>query len=101
MFDDYKVMGKLYVMVFDGGANLGSPKQEIMRLRDNEYCCTALQEKSIHIKSYLAHLIDNNCNGAVLAAKAAKYKVMLLLMLMLVFLLVCLCAILLNFVCVM
>ena len=89
VFDDYNVMGKLYAMVFDGGANLGSAKQEIMRLRDNEYCCTALQEKNIHITSCLAHLINNSCNGAVLAAKAAKYKVILLLMLMLVCLLVC------------
>jgi hypothetical protein len=75
VFDEFNVMGKLYAMVYDGGANLASAKQEIMRIRDNEFCCTALQEKNIHITSCLAHLINNSCNGAVLAAKDAQYKV--------------------------
>ena len=78
VFDDFNVMGKLYAMVYDGGSNLASAKQEMMRIRDKEFCCTALQEKNLHVTSCLAHLINNSCNGAVLAAKDAKYKVNLL-----------------------
>ena len=32
IFDDYKLMGRLYAMVFDGGANLSTAKNELQRL---------------------------------------------------------------------
>ena len=75
VFEDFNVMGKLYAMVFDGGANLTTAKDEIVRLHDKEFCCADLEQYKINITGCLAHLINNACNGAVLAAKAANYKV--------------------------
>ncbi len=75
IFEEYSVMGKLYAMVFDGGANLSTAKTEIMRLHGEQCRCTTLGQYKVHTTSCLAHLIDNSCNGAVLAAKATKYKV--------------------------
>ena len=75
IFEEFNVMGKLFAMVFDGGANLSTAKTEIIRLHADQFCCTALGQHKVHTTSCLAHLINNSCNGAVLAAKAAKYKV--------------------------
>ena len=75
IFDDFKLMGRLYAMVFDGGANLSTAKNELQRLHGTSFCCTALERNKLCITNCLAHLINNSCNGAVLAAKAASYKV--------------------------
>ena len=75
IFDDFKLMGRLYAMVFDGGANLSTARNELQRLHGTAFCCTALERKKLCITNCLAHLINNSCNGAVLAAKAASYKV--------------------------
>ena len=75
IFEEHNVMGKLYAMVFDGGANLSTAKTEIIRLHGEQCSCTTLGQYKVHTTSCLAHLINNNCNGAVLAAKAAKYQV--------------------------
>ena len=75
IFEEYNVMGKLYAMVFDGGANLSTVKTEIIRLHGEQCNCTALGQYKVHTTSCLAHLINNSCNGAILAAKATKYKV--------------------------
>jgi hypothetical protein len=75
IFEEYNVMGKLFAMVFDGGANLSTAKTEIIRLHSDQFSCTALGQYKVYSTSCLAHLINNSCNGAVLAAKAAKYQV--------------------------
>lgn len=75
IFDDYNLMGRLYAMVFDGGANLSTARNELQRLHGTGFCCNALERKNLCITNCLAHLINNSCNGAVLAAKAASYKV--------------------------
>ena len=75
VFDDFKLMGRLYAMVFDGGENLSTTKNELQRLHGTDFFCVALERDNLYITSCLAHLINNSCNGAVLAAKAASYKV--------------------------
>ena len=75
VFDDFNLLGRLYAMVFDGGANLSTAKNELQRLHGAGFCCVALERKHLCITTCLAHLINNSCNGAVLAAKAASYKV--------------------------
>ena len=75
VFEEFNMMGKLYAMVFDGGANLSTAKTELVRLHGTDFCCAALEQYKMNITSCLAHLINNSCNGAVLAAKAANYKV--------------------------
>lgn len=76
VFDDFNLMGKLYAMVCDGGANMSTAKSEIVRLHGAKYCCATLEQYRINITACLAHLINNSCNEAVLVAKAANYKVL-------------------------
>ena len=76
IFLDFNLMGKLFAMVYDGGANLSAAKTEIIRLHGTgNFSCSALKLVTIYTTNCIAHCINNACNGAVLAAKAAKYQV--------------------------
>ena len=75
VYDDFKLMGRLYAMFFDGGANLSTSKNELQRLHGTDFCCVTLERNNLCITLCLEHLINKTCNGAVFVAKVASYKV--------------------------
>ena len=72
----FDLKGKLFVAVFDGGANLQTARTELARLHQGEGpACVALHNPGMFFTSCLAHLVNGACNTAVLRVKSHAFEV--------------------------
>ena len=76
IMDTFGLVGKMFGACFDGGSNLKTAHDELLRLQHGAYACTALHVPVMYCNRCLAHLINGACNGSVLKVKAQKFSVM-------------------------